>query len=316
MPRLSIIIPVVGSHDGLDDTLVSVLENRPAQCEILVVHTRPYADPYDLSAEVRFIRAPRWAGLVGCLELALEQADSPIFHVVSCGVEVHPGWADAAMRRFHDPSVGAVAMAIVDRRDPQQVLSAGLEYRIEGTIGRFARGVAYPLATEDDANFCGPDLLGAFYRSSALQAVGGFCRWSTAAAVGVDVALAIQQAGLRCELEQGSLARADLAMLHRDSAFARGRDAERLFWRWADRHGVARSVASHAALMVGESVCALWRPSLLAQLAGRSLGVFQATAGKRRPQPVPQRNVDMPSVIPSPHFARDRADQPARAKVA
>jgi hypothetical protein len=30
VPRLSIIIPVVGDSPQLDDTLVSVLENRPA----------------------------------------------------------------------------------------------------------------------------------------------------------------------------------------------------------------------------------------------------------------------------------------------
>ena len=57
MTRLSIIIPVLGHSTRLDDTLVSVLENRPANCEIIVVHTEPYDDPYDLAGEVRFLEA-------------------------------------------------------------------------------------------------------------------------------------------------------------------------------------------------------------------------------------------------------------------
>ena len=67
MTRLSIIIPVLGNPTRLDDTLVSVLENRPANCEIIVVHTRPYDDPYELSGEVRFLKARRKAGLAECL---------------------------------------------------------------------------------------------------------------------------------------------------------------------------------------------------------------------------------------------------------
>ena len=51
MSRLSIVIPVLGSLDGLEDTLVSVLENRPADCQIVVVLNQPYDDPYDLKDE-------------------------------------------------------------------------------------------------------------------------------------------------------------------------------------------------------------------------------------------------------------------------
>ncbi len=316
MPRLSIVIPVVGAQDGLDDTLVSVLENRPANCEILVVHNRPYDDPYDLAAEVQFLTAPRRARLAGCLDLALSHVAAPIFHVLTCGVEVHPGWADAALRRFRDPSLGSVAAAIVDRRNPHRLLSAGLAYRLEGTIARLAHGAAYPLAVEQDDDLCGPDTLAAFYRTSAVQAVGGFHDWKSDTAVGADLALALRQLGLSCELEQTCLAHTDLALLHRHSAVRLGRDAEQLFWRWASPHGLVRSLASHAALVVGETVCAFWQPSLLARLAGRSMGAIQATIHKRRPAPVAEPIVDLPSVIPAPHFARERADQSTRAKVA
>ncbi len=55
MPRLAIIISAVGSVESWEGTLVSVLENRPADCEIIVALSQPYADPYDLKDEVRFV---------------------------------------------------------------------------------------------------------------------------------------------------------------------------------------------------------------------------------------------------------------------
>ena len=71
MPRLSIIIPVLGNLELLEDTLVSVLENRPDSCEIIVVLDEVYEDPYELKDEIRFDRAPPGAGLVAGANLAI-----------------------------------------------------------------------------------------------------------------------------------------------------------------------------------------------------------------------------------------------------
>ena len=45
MPRLAIVIRAVGSIESLEGTLVSVLENRPADCEILVALDKPTPIP-------------------------------------------------------------------------------------------------------------------------------------------------------------------------------------------------------------------------------------------------------------------------------
>ena len=58
IPRLSIVIPMTTGAGDLEDTLVSVLENRPDESEIVVVLARPYADPWNLRDEVRFVQAP------------------------------------------------------------------------------------------------------------------------------------------------------------------------------------------------------------------------------------------------------------------
>jgi hypothetical protein len=81
--RLSIIIPVLGNLKRLEDTLVSVLENRPANCQVVVVLNQPYDDPYDLKAEVTFVQAVAGAGLVESVNRGLEAAEAPIVHLLT-----------------------------------------------------------------------------------------------------------------------------------------------------------------------------------------------------------------------------------------
>ena len=55
MPRLSILIPALGSPEALETTLLSVLENRPHDCQVLVALGIDYANPYQLDDEVEFL---------------------------------------------------------------------------------------------------------------------------------------------------------------------------------------------------------------------------------------------------------------------
>ena len=124
---MSIVIPFLGNIKRLEDTLVSVLENRPADCQIVVVLNQLYDDPYDLEGEVCFVQAVPGSGLTDCIALGVAVTQSPIVHVMSCGVEATPGWADAALPHFDDPDVAAVAPVVVDRFDTRRILSAGLK---------------------------------------------------------------------------------------------------------------------------------------------------------------------------------------------
>src|SRR5437773_6639777 len=86
VPRLSIIIPCLGGAAEFDATLVSVLQNRPTDCEVLVLHTEPYDDPYSLGDEVRFIESHA-GSLVELLNIGVEQASGEVLHIVGCGLE-------------------------------------------------------------------------------------------------------------------------------------------------------------------------------------------------------------------------------------
>ncbi len=57
VPRLSIVVPISRDLAAFESTLISVLENRPRDCEVLVTHDGSYDDPFNLCDEVRFVIA-------------------------------------------------------------------------------------------------------------------------------------------------------------------------------------------------------------------------------------------------------------------
>lgn len=299
MPRLSIIIPVLGDPQQLDDTLLSVLENRPANCEIIVVHNEPYCDPYHLSDEVRFVEAGRGASMVECLNLGLAASLSPIVNVLACGVEVTAGWANVALRQFGKQDVAATAAVVLDRYDQEKIVSAGWGYRPEGTAWRLGRDYEPSKILACRQDFCGPDMLAAFYRKSAVEAVGGFSTRLGDELAGIDVALLLRCAGFRCALEPQCVAYINAAVIRAESAFCCGLHAERLFWRWASSRGLLTALMGHAALLAGECVIGLWRPSRLFRLAGRAWGLLPAMFA-HRPRESSREAVAAPVVFALP----------------
>jgi hypothetical protein len=304
VPRLSIVIPVLGDPRQLDDTLLSVLENRPANCEILVVHNEPYHDPYHLSDEVRFVEAERGAGMVACINRGLTASQSPVVHLLACGVEVSAGWADAALRHFGNPEIAAVGGVLVDRADHGTIVSAGLGYRPEGTAWRLGQGRSPSHLATCQQDFRGPDTLAAFYRKSSVEQAGGFSTWAGDALAGIDLALVLWHSGFRCVLEPQCVAKANTVTIPTGPAFRHGRHAERLFWRWASSHGWFASLLGHVALLAGQCVIGLWRPSMFLQLAGRAWGLLSTIFARRRPAPAESAPVAEPSVVAAPHFAQ------------
>jgi GT2 family glycosyltransferase len=300
--RLSIVIPVLGDLRPLDDTLVSILENRPANCELLVVHNAPYDDPYDLAGEVQFVQAPPRAGFAECLNLGLSASRAPVVHLLACGVEVRPGWAEAALRHFRNPEVAAVAPVLVHHDDHETVASAGLGYRAEGVVCRVGRGRTPEEVADGHDELCSPDAVAGFYRRSAVEAVGGFSPSPVDTLTVIDVALSLREAGFRCVVEPDSQAQVDKTTVRDKIGFRHGCHAERLFWRWASSHGRLRSLAAHSALVAGECVVGLWRPFMLLQLAGRAVGLIHAVMANRRSTPSEAVD-DEPSVIASPRLA-------------
>jgi hypothetical protein len=299
--RLSIVIPVLGKLKKLEDTLVSVLENRPAHCEIVVVLNEPYDDPYELAGEVSFIQAPLRAKLVPCLNLGIAASCGSIIHTLGCGIEVSPNWTDSVLSHFDRSDVSAVSPWIIDRSNIEQTLSTGVGYRPGGAAWRvgYQKSIEAPLSLP---KYFGPDLLAGFYRKSALEAVGGLCPQFPGHLAGVDLALALHFAEGQCVVESNCRILADKDDLLEGERLGGGYRAERLFWRWAGRMGWFRAGMGHTGLVLNECFESIVRPTNLLRLCGRAWGTFSVPfAGRDEPEQVRIEN-SQDSVIACPHF--------------
>src|SRR5262249_35755971 len=131
-----------------------------------------------------------------------------VIHVVAPGHEAAPGWAEAALARFDETDVVAVAPIVVDRQRPERILSAGLRYARSGSISWLSAGRTRERFAPDDMTLCGPDLACGFYRREALTAVASLPDEGNDAAASIELALALQNGG-RCVQEPNSVLTAD-----------------------------------------------------------------------------------------------------------
>jgi GT2 family glycosyltransferase len=294
VPRLSIIIPVLGnldrpSHLGngpsdshlepgspqaarLETTLVSVLENRPPDCEILVVHDAPYDDPYDLAAEIRFLPVTSDRGLVDNLNYAIHAAQGSIVHVLAAGLEVTEGWTEAALAHFEDSRVASVAPLVVDVLDRRKVHAAGLTYSCRR--GRQLR-VAANSNESPPGEILGPPIQAAFFRRSAIECAGGLPTAVGDALADADLALALRFAGFRSILEPRSIVMIAEAFEASPIGFRPSLMAERLFWRAAPIMGWGKSLLAHPWGILSDFLRAGPRFAALLMLLGRLLGACQ-----------------------------------------
>lgn len=266
-PSLSIVVPAVGDTQALEETLVSVLENRPDDCEIVVALGIDYADPWNIRDEVRFVRAPVGSNLVGCVNIGVAASTAAVVHVLAAGWRATAGWTDAAVGRLADPRVGAVVPLGIDGAG--RAVSAGVRRTRGGRIVTIAPRGGDATATPAAA----PALEAGFWSAAALRLVGGFPATCGVDAATADVALAIAVAGLDVVTEP-------LARIIRgparpaDGAFRDGVHRERLFWRSLPAERVLPALVAHAWEIVRHAVVAA--PfGTVPMLAGRVAALVQ-----------------------------------------
>jgi GT2 family glycosyltransferase len=308
--RLSIVIPVLGQLKKLEDTLVSVLASRPAQCEIVVVLNERYDDPYELAGEVRFIEAPPRAGVVDCLNLGVAASRGEIIHTLGCGTEVTPNWTDSVLQHFERSEVAAVTSVVVNRTNPEQTFSTGVGYRPGGVAWRLGYQRSVNFTDARLPSFFGPDLLAGFCRKSAWEAVGGLCPRFHGYLAGLDLALALHFANWQCIREPNCHIFADYSDLPEGELLGSGRQAERLFWRWAWRMGFFRAFAGHIGLLANECLECVVRPLTVLRLFGRAWETISVPFCGRSPKESAVFGIPEESIISRPHFMKSLDNTP------
>ncbi len=270
MLRLSIIIPLERNSRLLEEGLVSVLENRPPDTEVLVVLDSPYDDPYDLEDEVHFVSASG-ANRAAAYNAGLRAARGQFVHLLGCGMEVTAGWADAALAAFDDPAVAAVAPAIHHRHHPERRLLHGVSVR---------RGVRRPAKCAAGKHPFGPAIQGGFYRREVLAQAGGLAE-DLGDCADADLILRLTAAGWN------SAAVPDSVLLANDMPRPRGLKhglySERFYLRHAAQAGLIAKVCHPCQVMT--DCCAQWPHlfSAVGSLVGRSWAWIEQL-GRRGPR--------------------------------
>ncbi len=281
MPRLAIVISAVGSIESLEATLLSVLENRPADCEILVALDRPYSDPYELKDEVRFIQAAKRSSSIACTNAALAATRAPFVHLLASGCTVTEGWTEPALARFGDRQLGCVAPLVMDALHPERIVAAGLGYRRGGRRFLVGRGQSQ-LSPAAAASMIGACSLAAFFRTAALDLVGGLSAELGPTQADVDLALALTKTGYSAVLEPQSRVIATPAVASYDGPFRQSLHEERLFWRNLPGSGRTSALVAHLGLVAVELLGSVLRPRMIWQLAGRTWACCQIGSYARR----------------------------------
>jgi hypothetical protein len=276
---LSIVIPVTSrlGRDAIkafEETLVSVLENRPDDTEVIVVLGCEYSDPWSIRDEVEFLRAPEGSSLVACVNVGLGGCSGEIIHVLAPGWRATPDWADAALAQFESPKVGAVVPVIVSEKKRDHTLSQGIAYRSGGQ--RVV--VKPPRARAGEAVFrpaWGPPLQAGFWRADVLELDGhGFAATCGDSHADCDLAVAARIAGYETVVEPKSSVVESSRKVPAVSGFRAGLHAERLFWRSAAGRPTVMPLVSHLFEILRHAV-ARAPFGTLPMPAGRALALIQ-----------------------------------------
>lgn len=190
MPRLSIIVPCVNRLAELEDTLVSVLENRPRDCEILVVHDGSYDDPYDLGGDEVELVVSEESSVVGMIQAGACAAHAGIVQVLLPGMVVPAGWTDGVLSTFQEAEVASVSSGIDSISDQAAAYGIDAQWLPRRTVIHRVR------AHREVA----PLIAGSFFRRRVLLALDGFYPFPSLEASEVEFGLALKALGYRHEV--------------------------------------------------------------------------------------------------------------------
>ncbi|TWT92259.1 glycosyltransferase family 2 protein [Neorhodopirellula pilleata] len=195
IPRLTIVVPHFGETESFESSLVSVLQHRPDDCEVLVPHSGSYDDPFDLSDEVKFVDAGS-PDLVQQIAAAANVARGRFVHVVADGHLATSSWTEPALAEFEYSEAGVVVPVVRVADDSKQIATSEVLHAGWSRTGASVCQLIASGATEVTPRQClrveGGFLSASFWRRDLLRSLSG-------AFLGEDIVEASLVYGLLCK---------------------------------------------------------------------------------------------------------------------
>ena len=231
---LTIIIPFLKetSTDLFEGTLVSILENRPADAGVLVINAAEYDNRYGISADdgVTFVPADSAISLIDAVNQGVQVAATPFVHPLLSGCQVEEGWTVPALARFADPSVASVIPA-VRTEGAASIFSRGLAFSPDGLLCRLTAETPIPANS-----IAAPFIDGAFFRRESVLSLGLFLSAFGSFAY-TDTALLLNALNQKTVFEKDSILLYGEGVIPELSRETWITAQEQLYQRWSDFFG-------------------------------------------------------------------------------
>jgi len=280
--RLSIVIPSCRRPDLLERCLKSVCAFAPPDTEIIVVDDGSRESIVSRTAQ-RFpvqhlLRNAKPLGFARAANAGIARATADIVEMLNDDAEVTPGWAEAALRAFENPTVVAVAPLVMIHPNGQHchplIDSAGDEY----DPGGFARKRGHGQRLSDRFLKAGPawgvSATAGFYRRTALIEAGCFPDDFGAYFEDVDLSFRLRKNGGEIRYEPTSVVWHNVSASYgprpnRRTLEMQSCNEERVFWRNAPANDRWRLLPRHFAVLIGKFLRRLDEGNFLPWLTGR-----------------------------------------------
>ncbi len=303
MPRLSIIVPHLHDDSALELTLLSILENREIDFEILIAHDGQYRDPYALDHdEAILIESASGASFTEQINLAVASACSPAIQVLLPGCVVEQQWCEEALDLLTHSDVAAVCQPVVDASSKEVYL------------GLAGDSLPHRRVTSSSHNVAGPLLCGGVFRKGTLKNIAGWLEPCQREIAEVDFALMMSAMALRIEVAQEVTVQAPKRVVTgQEAGYEIGRACGQLACAYAsiEESGV---VIDSLAKRLGHLAGGLMNPKTVAERLGWVMGIRDRTfvqSVKNRLELASSSLEDENTTIPlnrySPHVAQRRA---------
>lgn len=269
--RLSIIVPALGDQSAIDATLVSILENRPNDCEIILACPRSYVDPYDLHDEIRFVRCPESARPEFLLNRALSASAGECIHWLQPGVQATKNWTDSSTEIIASGASDFTSPLVLSHPRANRIAYAGVRYGRFGSRKLVGKNLRLPIRRKR-LKVNSPSMSAGFCHRDSLLDLGGFHSTFGPHLTDADLAARIEAAGMKCTVTPSSIVIAEAEYATAPLlGFERGRKLEHLYWHHAQAR-VGTTFPGHFAVVVFDTITQLPRLACITSLFGRLVG--------------------------------------------